>query len=463
MNSRISNYQQYNYNTITGMQNSNINTKKHDNFYSDIKFTSSPISAATPNITSSVPSFRAEFITDNEKKKYTTLLGMTDKNGRKQLEYLLKTGILLNSNSNDSSSVLDNLFKIATTDRANGLSGLSLLNDTINTLANPYIITQQFGDIPDEYRKKAINMYCDGNETNLLKRATAENEIDVTHSGTCVAASIEFNLAKEMPAEFARFVEGLSSPKGSVDKVIKLNNLADNTLDAIWLLNAFEVPYEINNFKEAKLKFAPDKNAMLKAQIQTTHRDPLERSTVDVLMQSTLMQIGSQQSYNSLTDKRAGKFNQNDKGLIEFEKTFTESVVEDKNKLSITYQKVDENARLVGYETDFNTMKKHILQALDMGENVIIGYTQVDPNNVIINGHEITIIGTKQNRDGTINFICNDTDDNIQKPIEYNENFLLPKIHHAALPEAVLRNDIKFVDNWIEGLNSYKDLKRQAA
>ena len=107
VNSRISNYQQYNYNTITGMQNSNINTKKHDNFYSDIKFTSSPISAATPNITSSVPSFRAEFITDNEKKKYTTLLGMTDKNGRKQLEYLLKTGILLNSNSNDSSSVLD--------------------------------------------------------------------------------------------------------------------------------------------------------------------------------------------------------------------------------------------------------------------------------------------------------------------------------------------------------------------
>ena len=117
---------------------------------------------------------------------------------------------------------------------------------------------------------------------------------------------------------------------------------------------------------------------------------------------------------------------------------------------------------VAGYVTYFGTDIVGI-SALAMGENVIIGYTQVDPNNVIINGHEITIIGTKQNRDGTINFICNDTDDNIQKPIEYNENFLLPKIHHAALPEAVLRNDIKFVDNWIEGLNSYKDMKRQAA
>lgn len=464
MNSRISNYQHYNYNTIVGMQNSDINTKKHGNNFSNVNFTSSPIYAQTPLHVPSKPSFRAEFITNEEQKKYTSLLNMVDKNGRKNLETLFKTGILLDSNSNDSTSVLDNLYKIATTDRASGLSNIGLLNDTINTLANPYIITQQFGDIPTEYRRKALQQYCNNEqETNLLKQAQAESEIDVPHSGTCVASSIEFTLAKEMPAEFSRFVEGLSSPKGTVEKTIKLKNLADNTLDAIWLLNAFEIPYEMNDFNKAKLTFAPDKNALLRAQIQTSHRDPLERSAVDVLMQSTLMQVGSQQSYNSLSDKRAGKFNQNDKGLIEFEKTFTESVVEDRNKLSITYQKVDENARLIGYETDFKTMKKHILEALKMGENVIIGYTQVDPNNIIINGHEITIVGTRQNKDGTINFICNDTDDNISKPIEYNENFLLPKIHHAALPQEVLENDINLVENWVEGLNSYKELKRQAA
>ena len=323
-------------------------------------------------------------------------------------------------------------------------------------------LTQQFGDIPAEYRQKALAANTAGN-TNLIKRFVNKQDIDVEHSGTCVAASIEFNLAQKMPAEFARFAEGLSSPSMSVQKEIKLRNLADNTLDAIWLLNAFELPFKADNFDSAVLTFSPDKNAIVRAQIQTTNKDPLERSPLDVLLQSTFMQVGSQQSYNSLTDKRLGKFNQNDKGLIEFEKTFTESVVEDKSKLSVTYQTVDENARLVGYETDFNTMKKHLTTALDMGENVIIGYTQVDQNNVIINGHEITIIGYKKNPDGKLIFICNDTDDNLTKPVEYTEGYLLPKIHHAALPEKIVADDLTVTPNWVEGLNIYKEMKSKAA
>ena len=246
-----------------------------------------------------------------------------------------------------------------------------------------------------------------------------------------------------------------------VQKSIKLANLADNTLDAVWLLNAFEIPYEMKDFNNAKLTFAPDKNAIIRAKIQTVDKDPHERSCIDVLMQSTLMQVGSQQSYDSLTDKRQGKFNQNDKGLIEFEKTFTESVLEDKNKISVTYQTVDENAKLVGYETDMTTMKRQLVDTLDKGENVIIGYTQVDDNNIIINGHEITIVGYKKNNDGKLTFICNDTDDGMSKPIEYNEDYLLPKIHHAALPHDIVQNDVKMVENWVEGLNSYKELKKQ--
>lgn len=462
MNSKISNYQQYNYNTITDLRNVNITHAKAVNNVSNLNFTSNPINTVQPAVSQAIPNFRAEFISKEEKTKYTDLLNLLDKNGRKELEMLFKNGTLLNSDSNDSSSVLDNLYKIATTDRADGLNNISIVNDTMNILLNPYKITQQFGDIPEAYKDKAVKAFC-SEDTDLMKRAIAQNEIDVTHSGTCVAASIEFNMAKKLPAEFTRFVEGLSSPKIAVEKEIKLKNLAESALDAVWLLNAFEVPYEIKDFDKAKLTFKPDKDAIIRAQIQTTHRDPLERSTIDVLMQSTFMQIGSQQSYNSLSDKRAGKFNQNDKGLIEFEKTFTESVVEDKSKLSITYQKVDENARLVGYETDFDTMKRHITDALQMGENVIIGYTQVDTNNIIINGHEITITGTKTNRDGTMTFICNDTDDNISRPIEYHENFLLPKIHHAALPESVVKDDIKLVENWVEGLNTYNEMKKQAA
>ena len=43
-------------------------------------------------------------------------------------------------------------------------------------------------------------------------------------------------------------------------------------------------------------------------------------------MQSTLMQLGSQQTYNSLTDKRApNEWTQEDGGLIDFEKVYIEN------------------------------------------------------------------------------------------------------------------------------------------
>lgn len=454
----INNIQQYNYNTVANIKASNLQEIPKANLQQ-----LSVSNASLPfNSSNRVINRRTELASDAEKQKYTQLSKIVDKNTKKQLEILLKNGVLLNSDSNDRSTVLDNLYKMATTPRAEGLSSEGMLKDTINTIAYPFIITQQFGDIPTNYRSRALDANTK-DVTNLTDTYIARRDIDVEHSGTCVAASIEFNLAEKMPAEFARFAEGLSSPEMSVKKEIKLRNLADHTLDAIWLLNAFEIPHETNSFDRALLTFAPDKNAIIRAQIQTTDRDPLERSPLDVLMQSTFMQVGSQQSYNSLTDKRLGKFNQNDKGLIEFEKTFTESVVEDKSKLSVTYQTVDENARLVGYETDFETMKRHLLTALDMGENVIIGYTQVDQNNIIINGHEITIIGYKHDPQGKLIFICNDTDDNQSGPVEYSEDYLLPKIHHAALPEEIVADDLTVTPNWVEGLNIYKEMKNKAA
>lgn len=445
----INNIQQYNYITAVPVK-SNLQQKRT----ADLSVNTNPITSLAFEGSKQVINKRTKLSSQDEHKKYTELSKQVDKNTRKQLEILLKSGILLDSNSNDNSTVLDNLYKIATTPRAEGLNPIGIMVDTINTIASPYVITQQFGDIPFQYREKALAANAES------KKEGSPDSIDVEHSGTCVASSIEFNLAKKMPAEFARFAEGLSSQSMSVQKNIKFNNLADNALDAIWLLNAFDVPYTARDFHNATLTFKPDKNAIIRAQIQTTNRDALERSPLDVLMQSTFMQIGSQQTYNSLTDRRTGKFNQNDKGLIEFEKTFTESVVEDKSKLSVTYQTLDENARLIGYETDFDTMKRHILTALDMGENVIIGYTMTDRNNVVINGHEITIIGYKKDAQGKLTFICNDTDDNMSQPIMYNEDYLLPKIHHAGLPESVVINDLSFTPNWVEGMKLYKEMKK---
>lgn len=440
-----------------------------------------PVQTSPVQSTTTAPSFkgeqptlpltlRTELTSKDEKNKYSELVAKLDSKEKKKLETLLKNGILLNTNSNDKSSTLDNLYKIITSPRADGLDPTVILKETVTTIANPFAITQQFGDIPQKYVKEVLRVgHENARSSNLLKKAQTnpandginEQTIDVQHSGDCVAASIEFNLAKNMPAEFARFAQELSSPKVFVEKIIQLKNLANNTLDAVWLLNAFEVPYEMKDFNTAKLTLAPDKNAIIRAQIQNSNKDKLERSLVDVLMQSTFMNVGSQQTYNSLTDDREGKFNDSNKGLIEFEKTFTESVVEDKNKISVTYQIIDENAKLTGYETDFNTVKKHLLDSLAMGENVIIGYTQINNKNEVLNGHEITIIGARQEKNGKLTFICNDTDDDNPNPIEYSEDYIIPKIHHAGLPQAVVEKDVQFVDNWIDGINAYKTAKNQ--
>lgn len=446
-------------------------SKKTD-FANNSVFTQAPAKQTSFTSISQPMRIRTELTTKEEKEKYSVISEMLKKSDRKNLEILLKNGRLLSTSSNDKSSTLDNLYNIVKNPRFDGLEPAVVLKETVNTLANPFVITQQFGDIPKPFVPKVIQIGRENaSQTNLIAKTQQkdssrsqeinENSINVDHSGCCVAASIEFNLASQMPAEFARFAEGLTSKKVAVEKVIQSNNLANNTLDTVWLLNAFEVPYKMDSFKEAKILLAPDRNAILRAQIQNSNKDPLERSLIDDLMQSTFMNVGSQQTYNSLTDTRKGKFNQNDKGLIEFEKTFTESVVEDKNKISVTYQQVDENGKLVGYETDFNTVKKHILDSLKMGENVIIGYTQVDDKNTIINGHEITIMGVKQDKNGKLIFICNDTDDNKSKPIEYTEDYLIPKIHHAGLPQKVVETDVAYVDNWIEGMNAYNEAKKQ--
>ena len=454
INSNIQ-HSNYNYNTTIGV--TNVFGQKQQKTAQNNNVSYNGLYFGTSNINNTA-NIRTQLSSKEETQKYSDIISKLDKNSKKVVEALLKNGVLLNNNSSDNSSVLDNLHKIMLQERAQGLSNVGILKDTIATIAYPYLITQQFGNIPSNYRDKIVQIYNQNANNNIQ---SSPEDIDVEHSGTCVAASTEFKLAKQMPAEFARFANELSSPKMSVEKNIKLENLADNTLNGVWLLNAFEVPFEMKDYSNATLKFAPDKNAIIRAQIQTIDKDPYERTPLDVLMQSTFMQVGSQQSYDSLTDKRAGKFNQNDKGLIEFEKTFTESVVFGKNILSVTYQTVDENARLVGYETDLGTMKKHLVDALNMGENVIIGYTQTDSNNIIINGHEITIVGYKENKNGKLTFVCNDTDDGVSKPIEYSEDFLLPKIHHAALPKEVVEPDMNFKPNWVEGIEMYKQMKKQ--
>ena len=451
-------FQNINIYNVSGVQQKKVPDKTVS-----IPAETAPKPAFKADAYTSAVTVRTSLTTRDEKKKYEELSNELDLKYRKKLEFALKSGLLLKNNSNDRSSVLDNLHKIITEERDPGLDKINILQECLDILANPYVITQTCEDIPAQYKRQVIGLMTNLSE-NPKEIAEAKWELENMHTGTCPAASIEFDLATKHTAEFFRMVEGLTSPNNEVVKTIKMDSLSDKSSEAIWLLIKFKTPHQMNDFNTATVLLKPDEHAIIRARIQNHYKDPGERSIIDVLMQSTLMQLGSQQTYNSLNDKRApNAWTQEDGGLIDFEKTYVESVVEDKNTTSVTYQIVDENGRLKGYEKDFGTIKKELLDTLKMGHNIIIGYTWPDPeNDNKLAGHEITIVGYKTNSNGEGVFICQDSDDDIAAPIEMSEKFLLPKIHHAGLPDEIASRDFKYEDSWKVGLDEFQNMKKSA-
>ncbi len=375
-----------------------------------------------------------------------------------KLDTLLRNGKLLSSSSNDASTTLKNIYDILITPRCCGIDNVKIAAQTIDALFDPSIITQNFGDIPKDIKDKILD-----SEDIAQSIKVNPDLMDVEGSGTCVAASVEFHMANKHPAEFARWVSGLTSEKQEVVQKVRLEALSKNLLDAITYLNMFETKQKDFNFKYSTLSLKPDDGAYIRAQVQDKYWDKGERTIVDVLMQSTLMQLGSQESYDSLTDIRGGKFSTNPQGLVETEKTFIESIVENNEKMSVRYQKVDDNQNLVGWECNFDKIQKHITDTLDAGEDVIIGYvltnetsgktknpsyvnTPDNAPNKIINGHEITIVSYRTDKNGNVTFVCNDTDDDNSKLIEYSAEFLIPKIHHAAYPVSIIEDDLALIE-----------------
>ena len=414
---------------------------------------------------SAMPSFgaskvRTSLSNNDEKNKYNTVTSKLDKKTKKALNELLKTGKLLDSSSIDKSTTLDNLYKIATTPRVAGLNSEKLLAEVINKIQYPYSITQKFGDIPAKLQQEMVD-----SENNATNRKISVSDLDV-HSSTCPAASIEFNLAHKMPAEFARIADGLSSEQMSVTKKLKLDELSQNTVDIIWMLNEFNIPHKLESWNDLTVELKPDRNAIVRARVQNTYYDAGERSPLDVLMQSTFMNVGAQNTYNSLTDKRIPKYNDDDGGLTDIEKNFAEEMVTGKGRVCVTYQKIEytddpnsQNGKLVGYECKPQETLQHITDTLKGGDNVIIGYIYTDEANNVIGGHEITITGIEKGKDGKKYFVCNDTDDGIDAPIKYPVDEFLPKIHHAGIPLNVLEGKVEFVDGWRELMQYYKESK----
>lgn len=374
-----------------------------------------------------------------QNQKYDDIQSVADHQTKRRLQNLLKTGRLLNSNSNDGSTTLDNLHRIATTPRHAGLDNQVILRETVKELENPFIITQKFGDIPKGVAPQivAYEQQLQGQKDAPQGLTLNSADYNVEYSSTCPAASMQFNLADKKPAEYARIAADLTSPEGQFVKRVKYKNIAQTLPETLEILKDFNVNIKPtpNNWDNVDIIIKPDANAMVRAQVQNNYQDPGERSSISTLMQSAFMNLASENAYNSLTDKRYGKFSINNEGLTEFEKNFLESIMDDEPRISVVYQNVDDEKRLQGYSFDFKTTESHLLQALSSGSNVIIGITEVDPQTKeILGGHEITVIGAKKDMNGELSFICNDTDDDYSGATIIKAKDLIPKIHHAGIP-----------------------------
>ena len=85
-------------------------------------------------------SVRTSLSTKEEKAEYNYLTKHLDKDSKKTLNMLLRSGVLLRNDSNDGSTTLENLYKMMSTPRAEGMSPELLLKHTIRTLMQPSML-----------------------------------------------------------------------------------------------------------------------------------------------------------------------------------------------------------------------------------------------------------------------------------------------------------------------------------
>lgn len=419
-------------------------------------------------------------------KMYQALSSYLDDEDKKNLQSLHVNKKLSSNRSNDGSSTIENLYKIAATPRAAGIDPKIILKETLRLLADPYIDTQDRGKIPapimaglirdenvrvqNRLAEEQQNPKPDYEKKEILKPVTPQ-DIDFNKGHTCPAASIEFDLADKKPAELARYVERLTSPDKCVKTKIRYTNIADDVPAAISKLKDWRVDYKKVNPEVIEVTLRPDENAYPVALVQEYARAKDSRSTIDSLLQSTFMQAGSEKTYNSLTDLRSEDTGHG-RGLNQEEGAFVESVVDyEGGKDSVTYMELDDNlTKVMSRAFDAKTIEQQLTETLQSGRNIMIGFlTDVDKNDKLLsdNGHEVLLTGIVQDKTGKKYFRYNDTDDGDNYAPSYIPvDELIHTLHHANLPKDVIRKYLKpeqLKDQRLNLIADYWQLKKQNA
>ena len=428
--------------------NKNLRQKPHTELFNNFGTDTASVSVCTTNnykSPSAVVRQNRKIMNDNEKVLYAKIYHSLPVDSKEKFEKLLNKGILLKSNSNDGSSVLENLYKIFTSPRTKEVEAGNILKECINILYNPLIVTQITEDIPEEYLDGAVEYVYNSeekirqqrkeiakhseymrqqieesgedklNKEDELKRIREEIEHDSLDS--CVAASMEFLLASKYPAEFIRLIEGLTSEAKVVKRTLDCTR-ANLTEDSFYI---YKTDYEIKNDK-AEVTLRADDGAYLLAQMQKTCQDEDERTTIDILVQSLIFQISTRNSYNSVLDKHNGLYDNND-GLCCEEEVFALKILTGKNVLNYDFTETKMTPEKI------NKVKNNISTALAKGKYVLLGYNAAE-NDGCTEGHEITILKEIRGKDGKEYYVCKDTaeEENNSKTKLYEKNYIFKRL-----------------------------------
>lgn len=371
------------------------------------------------------------------------------------LKTLLKEGVLDDTKTDDGHSTLYHLYAILKTPRTAGLDGERLVQETVRLLNKPYLITQKFSPLSENTAQVLMQMNNQPNKmlnrsgATSIKPQVTFDDIEILNSATCVPSSLMYKMADRSPGELTRHINELSSPLQAFYEKVKLTELSpDNPEMAYEILEINKIPYQKTSPDEVMVKVAiPEAGIVRAVNAHNRNISTSYRTGVEALVQSAYMFLATK-TYDPVTDLRDDQSNpgEGSKGLTEPEKTLMENIIKDNAPIMpVTYQAVsaklnpapDEEGLpfLYGYNRSFEQTTQDIIDALNMGEAVIVGFVEPWPNGAIAGGHEITITSAfVDEKDGEIKFWVIDSDDDIPRPVVRTARELVPKIHHAGLP-----------------------------
>lgn len=386
-------------------------------------------------------------------KMYSAIHSTLNGKDKRQLKALLEQGVLTSTETDNGHTTLYQLYSMLTTPRSPGYDAKVLVRETIETLYQPYAITQKFQPLSENAANKLLQMYNNqapnwqSYPNNQPGKQLTWNDLNVENSATCVSSSLMYYMADKKPSELARHLNELTSPMNAFYEKVKLSELSpDDPSKAFEILKQRQIYYYMSGPDEVTVKVENPPAGIIRAMdSQHVPTGTKYRNAIQTAYQSSLTFLATR-SYDPATDLRDAEDGGTSKGLTEDEKTFMERVIKDNGGVdSITYQVVngkanpapgeEGNAYLYGYTRSFQQTASDLLASLRIGEPIIIGITDTDETGTIVGGHEVTVVGaTTDPKTGELKFVVADSDDNMPSLVIRSARELIPRIHHAGMP-----------------------------